>query len=116
LEIIPTDGSMWNMYAEPYHFNGRRVPMTKQCSYISAARRPGVPSISGFFGDPMNRGSLDRIEGKIECEIKGRAAGRLSSILHQQTHAGRGSICSIERFIQQSDERILAVLRRRFTD
>ena len=68
LEVLRTDGSLWNMFDEPYHFTAGGFPMTKQTSYFAASQRPGVPCLNGFIGDPMIRGTLDRADKKLESE------------------------------------------------
>jgi hypothetical protein len=113
LEVLHTDGSIWNMYAEPYHFTPGGFPITKQLSYVAASQRPGVPCLSGFFGDPMNRGSLDRLEDKLEREIQEDLPAVYHRSLISKHTLARFDLLD-PRVIRRSDERILAVLRRRF--
>ncbi|MDB5172714.1 MAG: hypothetical protein JWN51_1487 [Phycisphaerales bacterium] len=60
LQILRTDGSLWNMFEEPYQFTAGGFPMTKQLSELVALQRPGVTCLNGFIGDPIVRGTIDR--------------------------------------------------------
>ena len=51
LEVLHTDGSIWNMYAEPYHFTPGGFPVTKQLSFVAASQWPGLPCLNGFVGE-----------------------------------------------------------------
>ncbi|MDB5358133.1 MAG: hypothetical protein JWN24_4586 [Phycisphaerales bacterium] len=113
LQVLRTDGSIWNMYAEPFHFTPGGFPITKQLSYVAASQRPGVPCLSGFFGDPMNRGSLDRLEEKLEREIQEDLP-----VAYHRSFVSKHTLARFDlldpKVIERSDERILEVLRRRF--
>jgi hypothetical protein len=113
LQVLRTDGSIWNMYAEPFHFTAGGFPITKQLSHVAASQRPGVPCLSGFFGDPMNRGSLDRLEEKLEREIREELP-----VVYHRSFLSNHTLARFDlldpKVIERSDRRIVEVLRRRF--
>jgi hypothetical protein len=68
LQVIPADGTSWNMYDEPYHFMADGFPVTKQVGHLVATRRPGMPILNGFMGDSTVRGANDRWYDKTDQE------------------------------------------------
>ncbi len=66
LDIIPVDGSIWDLYDQVYHFTADGFPISKFVTYCTAQKYPGTPMINGFLGDSLMRGSHDRIQGKYE--------------------------------------------------
>jgi hypothetical protein len=71
LRVLPTDGSRWNVYDDPYHFTPAGFPITKQVSYAVASLRPGIPIVNGFMGDLLVRGQGDKRLGKLDRETQG---------------------------------------------
>jgi len=69
LKVIPTDGSAWNMYHEPFHFMHNGFPITKQTIYLAARQRPRVPCLNGFVGDGILRDILESWRGKTEHDL-----------------------------------------------
>ncbi|HWE97455.1 MAG TPA: hypothetical protein VG269_26090 [Tepidisphaeraceae bacterium] len=111
LQILRTDGSLWNMFAEPYHFTAGGFPMTKQLSELVAFQRPGVPCLNGFVGDPILRGTLDRVEGKLEGETREELAvvfQRAQRMKHTHVRMDLLDASTVNR----CDERTLAVWRK----
>lgn len=111
LEVLRTDGARWNLFAEPYDFGADGFPITKQSSHVVASQRPGVPIISGFFGDPINRGSRDRIEGKLEREI----TEDMAAVYHRSL-IGKHEICRFDlldpQVLGRSDGRLRPIFRQ----
>jgi Asparagine synthase len=109
VEILRTDGTVWNFYDEPYHFTAGGFPMTKQTSYFAASQRPGVPCLNGFIGDPIVRGTLDRIDGRLEREIREDLA-----VIYQQHWRGAPARLDLldEKVVQRCDERTLAMWQK----
>ena len=103
---------MWNMFAEPYHFTSGGFPITKQVSHLVASQRPGVPLLSGFFGDPTVRGSQDRLFKKPNARRPKTWPLSIGG-LSRSTIVWPGSICSDPKVIARADDRILAMLRER---
>jgi hypothetical protein len=112
LQVLPTDGSMWNMFAEPYHFTTGGFPITKQVSHLVAAQRPGVPLLSGFFGDPTVRGSQDRLFGKTESETTEDLATTYQRAFLINHRLARFDLLD-PKVIRRADDRILKMLRER---
>jgi hypothetical protein len=113
LQLLRTDGSTWNMYAQPFTFTPAGFPMTRQVSYVAASQRPGVVGLSGFFGDPIVRGSLDRLDKKLEHEITEDLADFYRQSFLPSHKVARFDLLD-PTLLKRSDERINAVLRRRF--
>jgi hypothetical protein len=113
LQLLRTDGAIWNMYAQPFSFTPGGFPITKQVSYVAAAQRPGVVCLSGFFGDPIVRGSLDRLDGKLEREISDDLPDFYRRCFTVGHKLARFDLLD-PRLLKRSDERINAVLARRF--
>jgi len=113
LQLLRTDGSTWNMYAQPFTFTPAGFPMTKQVSYVAASQRPGVVCLSGFFGDPIVRGSLDRLDKKLEHEINEDLPDFYRKSFLASHKVARFDLLD-PTLLKRSDERINAVLRRRF--
>lgn len=65
---IHTDGSLWNMFSEPFHALPEGFPITKQMSYLVAAQRPGVPTLNGYLGDINIRSTGIREDRRVEFE------------------------------------------------
>jgi len=64
------DGTLWDSMRSPYSLRRPGFRITKQLAYVAVAQRPGVRCLgTGFFGDPMNRGSLDRVGGKLRARM-----------------------------------------------
>jgi hypothetical protein len=76
-EKISVDGSIWDVYDEPFHFNFDGFPITKQDSYQVAAARPGVPVMSGFLGDRVVHGLGSTCQGMDEAQCSGELAEAL---------------------------------------
>ncbi|HEX4796250.1 MAG TPA: hypothetical protein VH370_20845 [Humisphaera sp.] len=114
-KVLKTDGTLWDMYAAPFSFTPAGFPITKQLSYVAAAQRPGVPCLTGFFGDPMNRGSLDRVGGKLERETQEDLA-----VAYHRAFASSHLLARFDlldpQVTKRGDERIISVLRKRFAD
>jgi hypothetical protein len=68
LHVIPTDGSRWNMFDEPFHSLADGFPITKQVTHVVAQQRPGVPLINGFFGDIVTRGTGMPSDREVEFQ------------------------------------------------
>ncbi len=111
LEVLKTDGSVWNMYDEPYHFTAGGFPMTKQLSHHAALQRPGVPCLNGFIGDPIVRGTIDRAEGKLERETTEDRA-----IVFQRIHRVKHTLARFDlldqTIIRHCDERTVPIWRK----
>jgi hypothetical protein len=111
VHILKTDGSLWNIYDQPYHFTAGGFPMTKQHSWCAAAQRPGLPCLNGFIGDPIVRGTLDRINGKREAEIEEDLA-----VAYQRYQRVRHTSARFDLLdggiVRRCDERTLATWRR----
>lgn len=111
LKVLKTDGSLWNMFAEPFHFTAGGFPMTKQLSYYAASQRPGVPCLNGFIGDPMIRGTLDRADGKLERQTTEDLAVAFQKI-HRLKHTHARFDLLDGDIVNHCDDRTLAVWRR----
>lgn len=68
LHVIPTDGSRWNMFDEPFHPLPDGLPITKQVTHVVAQQNPGVPLINGFFGDIVTRGTGTPSDSNVELQ------------------------------------------------
>jgi hypothetical protein len=68
LHVIPTDGSRWNIFAEPFHSLPDGLPITRQVTHIVAQQRPGVPLINGFLGDIVTRGTGTQTDWQVELK------------------------------------------------
>ncbi|HET6248877.1 MAG TPA: asparagine synthase-related protein [Tepidisphaeraceae bacterium] len=112
LRVLETDGTMWNMFAEPYHFTPGGFPITKQVSHLIASQRPGVPLLSGFFGDPTVRGSQDRLHGLNERQTTEELAVAYRRAFIINHRLARFDLID-EKIIARADERILNLLRQR---
>jgi len=112
LNVIQTDGSLWNIFPEPYHFTADGFPMTKQLSHVAAMQRPGVPCLNGFFGDPIVRGTMERAQGKLEREISGEDPAAVLS-RHHHLKPWQGRIDLIDpAIVDRADQRLIAVWRK----
>ena len=76
-EKVKVDGSIWDIYDEPFHFNFDGFPITKQESYQVAATRPGVPVMSGFLGDRVVHGLGSTSRGMDETQCSGNLVDSL---------------------------------------
>ena len=112
LQLLKSDGSMWNMFAEPYHFTTGGFPITKQVSHLVASQRPGVPLLSGFFGDPTVRGSQDRLFNKTERQTTEDLAVFYRRAFTIDHRLARFDLLD-PKVIARADDRILAMLRER---
>ena len=110
LRLLPTDGSLWNVYDEPYHFTPGGFPITKQSSHIAASQRPGVPCLNGFLGDPIIRGTIDRAEQKLESQTTEDPAVVLQRI-HRLKHTHARFDLLDTNIIQHCDDRTLPIWR-----
>ena len=113
LQVLATDGSIWNMYDEPYHFTAGGFPITKQLSYFAASQRPGVPCLNGFLGEALIRGTLDRAHGKRPGETIGDPAIPFASAQRLKHTQARFDLLD-QAFLSRCDERALSVWRRQF--
>ncbi|MDB5293364.1 MAG: hypothetical protein JWL69_4605 [Phycisphaerales bacterium] len=112
LQVLRTDGSLWNMFEQPYHFTAGGFPMTKQLSELVALQRPGVTCLNGFIGDPIVRGTIDRAEDKLERECKEDLA-----VVFQRTQRMKHTHARFDLLdpdiIAHCDDRTLSVWRRK---
>jgi hypothetical protein len=111
LQVLRTDGTIWNMYDEPFHFTPGGFPMTKQLSHFAASQRPGVPCLNGFIGDPVVRGTIDRAEAKLEREHTDDLAVVFQRI-HRVKHIDARFDLLDPAIVKRADERTLNVWRR----
>jgi hypothetical protein len=111
LQVLKTDGTIWNMYDEPFHFTPGGFPITKQLSHFAAAQRPGVPSLNGFIGDPIVRGTIDRAEQKLEREHNEDLAVVFQRI-HRVRHTDSRFDLLDHKIVKRADERTLNIWRR----
>ncbi|HWE95202.1 MAG TPA: asparagine synthase-related protein [Tepidisphaeraceae bacterium] len=68
LHVIPTDGSRWNIFDEPFHSLPDGLPITRQVTHVVAQQRPGVPLINGFLGDIVTRGTGTQTDCQVELK------------------------------------------------
>ena len=101
---------VWNMYDEPFHFTPGGFPMTKQLSYFAASQRPGVPCLNGFIGDPIVRGTIDRVEQETRTRMQEDLAVVFQRI-HRVRHTDARFDLLDHGIVKRCDERTLAVWR-----
>jgi hypothetical protein len=112
LQTLKTNGSPWNTFDDPYFFTAGGFPMTKQFSYAAASQRPGVPCLNGFLGDPMIRGTLDRIGNKLASET----TEDLAVAFQRNQHHRLSRFDLIDgNIVGRCDERMLAVWRKQMS-
>ncbi len=69
LRVIPTDGSLWNMFGDdPFGALPEGFPITRQLVHVVAAQRPGVPVVNGYMGDILVRGTGTPEDRAVEFE------------------------------------------------
>ena len=98
-EKVKVDGSIWDIYDEPFHFNFDGFPITKQESYQVASTRPGVPVMSGFLGDRVVHGMGSTCGAVDERECPGDLTKALFS---------RHQYGTFDSFFARGADRILA--------
>ena len=68
IDIVPNDGSSWNMFHEPFHSLPEGLPITRQVSDVVARRYPGLLQINGFIGDMLVRSTGIKSDREMELE------------------------------------------------
>lgn len=111
LHIIPTDGSRWNAYDEPFHFAPSGFPISKQQTHLVAIRHPGLPCLNGFVGDALLRGPVDRLEDKLPSETTEEHAKVLQRAQNYKHTFARFDLIKPE-VLRRCDERTLPACRR----
>lgn len=103
---VPVTASLWDLYPDPFHFSADGFAITKQPIYVAAATRPGWPTMSGFAGDPLIRGSHSTCFGKYEDET----TEDLAHVLRRYHHSFRTDLFS-SAVEQRMQERALQIMR-----
>ena len=67
-EIMPTDGSLWNIFPEPFLSLPEGMPITRQYSDPVARKYPGQPQLNGFMGDILVRVSGNKKDRDLEFQ------------------------------------------------
>lgn len=111
VQVLETDGSLWNMYDEPYHFTPGGFPITKQHSFLAALQRPGIPCLNGFVGDPIVRGTLDCIDGKLESQIQEDLAVAYQRSQRTSFNQARFDLLD-PAVVNRADQRTVAIWRK----
>lgn len=65
-EIMPTDGSLWNIFHEPFLSLPEGMPITRQFSDPVARKYPGRPQLNGWMGDILVRVSGNKSDRDLE--------------------------------------------------
>lgn len=65
VEVLKVSGSLWDAYADPFHFTPDGFPTTKNVCHLVADAKRGTPIINGYLGDIIIRDSLGQKFNKL---------------------------------------------------
>lgn len=66
--VVKTDGSLWNLFPDPFLAFPEGFPVTRQLVDVIARRHPGIRQLNGFMGDILVRSTGDRADREIETQ------------------------------------------------